>query len=230
MRGCGIPFLDRGTGVDFNRRPYLMRLLLVITFLVASGAGLHYSGVDLLGKFQQKKVSSKKISVVKPKFTHQKIEEPEIPVYTFFETLNDPTMSQYVGLNGKLLTTAIQPAKISASVAPAKTTTPPEKAKKSEPQPELGQKSETLPAKEGPPRYAVQVSSFRDVQRAGALKMRLQEKGFDAFLMRTELADHGGTWHRVFLGRYADEEKAQAAARLAKSQYKLNAVVVSKTN
>jgi cell division septation protein DedD len=209
-----------------------MRLLFVITFLVASGVGLHFSGVDLLGKFQLKKVSSKKISVVKPKFTHQKIGEPEIPVYTFFETLNDHTMSQYVDLNGKVLTTAIQPAKISASasVAPAKTTTPPEKAKKSEPQPTLDQKSETLHVKERPPRYAVQVSSFRDVQRAGALKMRLQEKGFDAFLMQTELADHGGTWHRVFLGRYADEKKAQEAAQIAKSQYKLNAVVVSKTN
>ena len=54
----------------------------------------------------------------------------------------------------------------------------------------------------------------------------LQKKGFDAFLMETVLAEPGGTWHRVFLGRYADEQKAQEAARLAKSQYKLNAVVV----
>ena len=74
------------------------------------------------------------------------------------------------------------------------------------------------------------MSSFRDAGRAGALKMRLQEKGFDAFLMQAELANHAGTWHRVFLGRYADEEKAQEAARLARSEYKLNAVVVRKTN
>ena len=60
--------------------------------------------------------------------------------------------------------------------------------------------------------------------------MRLQENGFDAFLMQTELADHGGTWHRVFLGRYVDEKKAQEAASLARNDYKLNAVVVRKTN
>ena len=82
----------------------------------------------------------------------------------------------------------------------------------------------------GRPRYAVQVSSFRDAGRAGALKMHLQEKGFDAFLMQAELADHAGTWHRVFLGRYADEEKAQEAARMARSLYNLNAVVVRKTH
>ena len=74
------------------------------------------------------------------------------------------------------------------------------------------------------------MSSFRDEARAGALKMRLQENGFDAFLMQTELADHGGTWHRVFLGRYVDEKKAQEAASLARNDYKLNAVVVRKTN
>ena len=49
--------------------------------------------------------------------------------------------------------------------------------------------------------------------------MHLQENGFDAFLMQTELVDHGGTWHRVFLGRYVDEQKAQEAAHLARSEY-----------
>jgi len=111
-------------------------------------------------------------------------------------------------------------------------TLPVEKQVKSEPlaKPETKHEKFSTNEIEGRPRYAVQVSSFRNVESAGALKRRLQEKGFDAFLMQAELADHGGTWHRVFLGRYADEETAQEAARMAKSQYNLNAVVVRKTN
>ena len=118
------------------------------------------------------------------------------------------------------------PAKSTATIPPV------EKQVKSEPlaEPEIKLDRNIRTENEGRPRYAVQVSSFRDAGRAGALKMRLQEKGFDAFLMQAELANHAGTWHRVFLGRYADEEKAQEAARLARSEYKLNAVVVRKTN
>ena len=208
-----------------------MRLLLVMIFLVASAVGLHFSGG--IDGFLEKKAPAKKIRAVKPKFIRDKVAPvaSDKTVYTFFETLNDTTMTQYVGLNGELLPlsperTVIVPAKSTA------TTPPVEKQVKSEPlaEPEIKLDRNIRTENEGRPRYAVQVSSFRDAGRAGALKMRLQEKGFDAFLMQAELANHAGTWHRVFLGRYADEEKAQEAARLARSEYKLNAVVVRKTN
>jgi len=210
-----------------------MRLLLVMIFLLASAVGLHFSGV--IDGFLKKEVSTKKLRAVKPKFTRDKVTPvaPDEPVYTFFETLDDLTMTRYVGLNGKLLPTALPTA---MPVVPARTViplTPPiEKQEQSEPlaKPEIKQDRNIRAEIEERPRYAVQVSSFRDVERAGALKMRLQKKGFDAFLMQAELANNAGTWHRVFLGRYADEEKAQEAARLARSQYKLNAVVVRKTN
>ena len=154
------------------------------------------------------------------------------PVYTFFETLSDPTMTRYVGLNGKLLPTVLPTAKpvVPAKIVITPLTPPVEKQVKSEPlaKPETKHEQISTNEIEGRPRFAVQVSSFRDAGRASAEKMRLQEKGFDAFLMEAELADNGGTWHRVFLGSYADEEKAQEAARMARSQYELNAVVVRK--
>ena len=208
-----------------------MRLLLVMIFLVASAVGLHFSGG--IDGFLEKKAPAKKIRAVKPKFIRDKVAPvaSDKTVYTFFETLNDTTMTQYVGLNGELLPlsperTVIGPSKSTATIPPV------EKQVKSEPlaEPEIKLDRNIRNENEGRPRYAVQVSSFRDAGRAGALKMRLQEKGFDAFLMQAELANHAGTWHRVFLGRYADEEKAQEAARLARSEYKLNAVVVRKTN
>ena len=204
-----------------------MRLLLAMIFLVASAVGLHFSGINLLSGFQKKEASAKKLRAVKPKFIRDKVAKAasDKPIYTFFETLNDPTMTRYVGLNGKLL-----PAKIAATpLIP-----PVEKQMELEPlaKPEIKHDRNIRTPTEigGRPRYAVQVSSFRDAGRAGALKMHLQEKGFDAFLMQAELADHAGTWHRVFLGRYADEEKAQEAARMARSLYNLNAVVVRKTH
>ena len=208
-----------------------MRLLLVMIFLVASAVGLHFSGG--IDGFLEKKAPAKKIRAVKDKFIRDKVAPVAADklVYTFFETLNDITMTQYVGLNGELLPLSperavIVPAKSTATIPPV------EKQVKSEPlaEPEIKLDRNIRTENEGRPRYAVQVSSFRDAGRAGALKMRLQEKGFDAFLMQAELANHAGTWHRVFLGRYADEEKAQEAARLARSEYKLNAVVVRKTN
>jgi len=204
-----------------------MRLLLVMIFLVASAVGLHFSGINLLSGFQKKEASAKKLRAVKPKFIRDKVAKAasDKPIYTFFEILNDPTMTRYVGLNGKLLPTKIAAAPLIPPV---------EKQVESEPlaKPEIKHDRNIRTPTEigGRPRYAVQVSSFRDAGRAGALKMHLQEKGFDAFLMQAELADHAGTWHRVFLGRYADEEKAQEAARMARSLYNLNAVVVRKTH
>ena len=204
-----------------------MRLLLAMIFLVASAVGLHFSGINLLSGFQKKEASAKKLRAVKPKFIRDKVAKAasDKPIYTFFETLNDPTMTRYVGLNGKLLPTKIAAAPLIPPVEKQVESEPPAK-------PEIKHDRNIRTPTEigGRPRYAVQVSSFRDAGRAGALKMHLQEKGFDAFLMQAELADHAGTWHRVFLGRYADEEKAQEAALMARSLYNLKAVVVRKTH
>ncbi|MZH02391.1 MAG: SPOR domain-containing protein [Nitrospinae bacterium] len=213
-----------------------MRFFLVLIFVMASGAGLHFSGV--IKKFQES--TTEKVRAVKPESIRNKVKkpEPDKPVYTFFETLVDPTMTQYVDLKGGMKSTALPPeknkvvpAKIKVtpvSLQPVNKTAKLEPAIRQEQKPKI--KTRLNSEAEAPIRYAVQVSSFRDEGRAGALKMRLQKKGFDAFLMKTELADNGGTWHRVFLGRYAEEQKAKEAANLVKTKYKLNAVVVRNTN
>ena len=215
-----------------------MRFLFVIIFVVASGAGLHFSGI--ISKVQESVAFPTRERAIKPEFIRNKVKEPvsNKSVYTFFETLVDPTMTQYVDLKGRVIGTAIAPKKIKVVPAKIKVTpasiAPVEKISKLEPaiKPKSKQspKSETSvsPEIEIPSRYAVQVSSFRDAARAGALKVRLQKNGFDAFLMHTELVNEA--WYRVFLGRYADEQKAQDAANLIKNKYKLNAVVVRKTD
>jgi septal ring-binding cell division protein DamX len=215
-----------------------MRLFLIIIFVVASGVGLHFSGI--ISKFQESAISPAKERAIKPESIRNKVKEPVSikPVYTFFKTLNDPTMTQYVDLKGGVIGEALTYEKI--KIFPAKINVTPasieaiEKISKLEP--EIKPKYKQNPKKDTsvsseiktPNLYAVQVSSFRDEARARALKIRLKKNGFDAFLMQTELANE--SWYRVFLGRYADEQKAQDAAIRVKNNYKLNAIVVRKTD
>ena len=215
-----------------------MRFFFVIIFVVASGAGLHFSGI--ISKIQASISSPTRERAIKPESIRNKVKEPvsSKPAYTFFETLVDPTMTQYVDLKGRVIGTAIAPKKIKVVSAKIKVTPASialvEKISKLEPaiNPKIKQtltsKTSVIPEIKEFTRYAVQVSSFRDEARAGALKVRLQKNGFDAFLMQKELANK--IWYRVFLGRYADGQKAQDAANLIKNKYKLNAVVVRKTD
>lgn len=76
------------------------------------------------------------------------------------------------------------------------------------------------------PGFAVQVSSFREIEKAVALKDYLVKKGYPVFLTTARLAEGGGAWHRVMLGRYKDWETANQAAAKARSEEKLNAVVI----
>jgi cell division septation protein DedD len=215
-----------------------MRFFFVIIFVVASGAGLHFSGI--ISKIQASISSPTRERAIKPESIRNKVKEPvsSEPIYTFFETLVDPTMTQYVDLKGRVIGTAIAPKKIKVVSAKIKVTpasiAPVEKISNLEPTKKPKSKQTHISEASVSPeikeliRYAVQVSSFRDEERAGALKVRLQKNGFDAFLMQTELANEA--WYRVFLGRYADEQKAQDAANLVKNKYDLNAVVVRTTN
>ncbi|MBC8286619.1 MAG: SPOR domain-containing protein [Nitrospinae bacterium] len=201
--------------------------------MMASVAGLHFSGI--IGEFQENYFSPEKMRAVKPDSIRNKVKEPipSKPVYTFFETLNDLSMTQYVDLQGRLMPGPLASGKAilsSEKIASTSLTPSVEKNAKLEPAVKTESKQELKSAANVRPRYAVQVSSFRDEGRAGALKSRLQKNGFDAFLTQTEIANNDGTWHRVFLGRYADEQKAQEAASLARDKYKLDAVVVRNTN
>ena len=172
----------------------------------------------------------KKISVIKPKTLINKADalKPVSSKFTFFETLEDKTMTKYVGLHGEILPVSL-PA---STISPSPTKIRSKKAVKSvKPEAKVAKvaKEEKKPKIPTPSWFAVQVSSFRNEKMAGALKIKLQKKGFDAFLMETELPNHGGKWFRVFLGRFSDEDLARKAADQARQEHKLNAVVVKST-
>ena len=211
-----------------------MRLIYLTILISITTSTFYFKDGLLLGFFGEgkKPTVSKKVSAVKPKFLINKAEalKPVSHQFTFFETLNDKTMTKYVGLHGEMLPVS-SPAKpvslfkekniSSLVVEPAKS----------------GQKSKILnnfqKEKQISPstlhRFFVQVSSFRNQKKAGALKTKLQEKGFDSFLIETELSNNKGKWYRVFLGKYSDEELASKDAERARKEFRLNAVVVNKT-
>ena len=211
-----------------------MRLIYLAILVSITTSIFYFKGGLLLGFFGEwkKPAISKKVSAVKPKFLINKAEalKPVSHQFTFFETLNDKTMTKYVGLHGEMLPVS-SPAKpvslfkekniSSLVVEPAKS----------------GQKSKILnnfqKEKQISPstlhRFFVQVSSFRNQKKAGALKTKLQEKGFDSFLIETELSNNKGKWYRVFLGKYSDEELASKDAERARKEFRFNAVVVKKT-
>lgn len=210
-----------------------MRLIYLAILVSITTSIFYFKGGLLLGFFGEwkKPAVSKKVSAVKPKFLINKAEalKPVSHQFTFFETLNDKTMTKYVGLHGEMLPVSsptkpvflLKEKNISSLVVePAKSDL----------------KSRTIKfGKQGRKtspstllRFFVQVSSFRNQIKAGALKIKLQENGFDSFLIETKLPNDGGKWYRVFLGKYSDEELAGKDAERARKEFRLNAVVVRK--
>ena len=170
---------------------------------------------------------NKKVRAVKPKSLVNKLADlkPVSHEFTFFETLQDKTMTKYVGLNGEILPNS----------PPSKKVVLPSKRKRvlkrdlysSKQHLKIKDYEKSSPPIE--PYFAVQISSFRNENRADELRRKLRQQGFDSFLMETELPNHGGKWFRVFLGKYSDEGLAYKDAEHIRQEYKLNAVVVRKT-
>ena len=82
--------------------------LIYLAILVSTTISIFYFKGELLLDFfweWNKPAVSKKVSAVKPKFLINKAEalKPVSHQFTFFETLNDKTMTKYVGLHGEIL-------------------------------------------------------------------------------------------------------------------------------
>ena len=211
-----------------------MRLIYLAILVSITTSIFYFKGGWLLGFFGEwkKPAVSKKVSAVKPKFLINKAEalKPVSHQFTFFETLNDKTMTKYVGLHGEMLpvSSPAKPVSLFKEKNISSLVVEPSES-------DLKSKTLNIVQKEKQPspstlhRFFVQVSSFRNQKKAGALKTKLQEKGFDSFLIETELSNNKGKWYRVFLGKYSDGELAANDAERARKEFRFNAVVVKKT-
>ncbi|MBI3315000.1 MAG: SPOR domain-containing protein [Candidatus Omnitrophica bacterium] len=75
--------------------------------------------------------------------------------------------------------------------------------------------------------YAVQVYSFQDKTRAEKALEALRSKGYQAFLVVSDLGEKG-TWYRVRVGGIADEKEAQVMLENVRKNYKSGFIVKPK--
>lgn len=75
--------------------------------------------------------------------------------------------------------------------------------------------------------YAVQVYSFQDKTRAEKALEGLKSKGYQAFLVVSDLGEKG-TWYRVRVGGIADEKEAQIMLENVRKNYKSGFIVKPK--
>jgi DedD protein len=72
--------------------------------------------------------------------------------------------------------------------------------------------------------HVVQVASFRTPEDARALKNKLAQKGYGAFVQKADLGSKG-TWYRVMVGPFDGVDAAARTAERLKAEYHLSALV-----
>jgi cell division septation protein DedD len=132
------------------------------------------------------------------------------PPLTFYETL--PKGGKAVigsGLNPKK--TDAQPAPQQAANVPPPPTAPAaakhEAPKEKAPLPTDQPKKVAAPPADASGTFCVQVASSQDRKDADALRVKLAEKGFNAYVVESRIKDKG-TWYRVRVGRHLSQKVA----------------------
>ncbi len=247
----------------FPEGEIVMRFLIKSFFwaflLAGFGWGMYFVGQeDLLSlakiKDEGMKVA-KKIHAVKPPFLKEALKAVEPGPggkykFTFFDTLDDVDLNEYVDLNGKVMKRAVNsfvdkvgnvipdPPSIpkfpkdkkntSSSISKSEESKWEERAfyePSGEPSPEPSE-PKLAASRPEPGKYRVQVSSFRDLKYARSMESRVRARGYAAFVAPAEIAGKG-SWYRVYLGEYASYKQAHAAARLAHSRDNLKPIILT---
>ncbi len=89
-----------------------------------------------------------------------------------------------------------------------------------------GAEVQAVPGRNEARPYTIQVSSYRDRDKANRVAMRLREKGDPAFTCHTKIPGKG-EWYRIFIGSYCTLQEARNAA-LELERRRFRHVIVSK--
>lgn len=223
-----------------------VKVVLSLLILGLVGGGGYFGTVKVIDIFQaQEKSSSKKQIPVKPKNIKDKQALVETGInndaeFTFFDILNDPSMSKFVGLSGSV----VEPQEVGVDLSPDPN---PKTDKKSVPSPVSSSSQKALNSvsskmdaskiethkvdvkKSGSSMasgYALQVGSFQKVERANLLKDKLGKKGYPVFVVMAHIPGSAEVWHRVFIGRFSQRETAVEIAGRIKTVEKLDSVMM----
>lgn len=101
------------------------------------------------------------------------------------------------------------PAKKTEASAPAAPATPTSVPPAREPEP--------APQTVGAGPYTIQLAASQNREEAEALKNKLVDKKYDAYVLKVEIPGKG-LWYRVRVGHYQSREQAEKALRIIKSR------------
>jgi len=207
------------------------------TFLifVLCVVGLFFSSTKSFDFFLDKEnISLQKIISSKPKNMKDKqalvesgISTPED--FTFFNTLDDPAMMKYLGLNGSIaslkdenyyksndLNPRVNGSPASKITQPVSDNIPISGARK------INGQNKTKPSTQG---FVVQVGSFQEFQRADDLKNKLINSDYPAFISSNWVEEKGQSLHRVFVGTFLKKIDAEKAAVGIKESEKIESLI-----
>ena len=182
------------------------------------GTGFYFGDVKAIDTYMEmEKLSLKKQISVKPDNIKQKqaLMKPEsidMDKLTFFETLVDPLMRKFVGLNGSIILGPQEVAndKTSDFVSRDKKSSTPQPASMDAKEPlssEAQKQADSLGSG-----FVLQVGAFHKVEGANLLKNNLGRKGYPVFVEKARMAGSDKALYRVFVGKFVDKRVAERTA------------------
>lgn len=76
-------------------------------------------------------------------------------------------------------------------------------------------------------KYAIQIASFADQAKADLLKEKASQAGLSAYTSAADLGEKG-TWHRVYVGPFANKTEADAALAQVQANFKSGFIISTK--
>lgn len=232
--------------MTFHLKPFSLFVALIITgvFFFQSGIVDPVYWDELLKRTEQftSDPASNKSQLIPEQKVKPVVVERQSRL-TFFETLNDPSLNKFVGMNGKVRRLPRTEAEPVSAIPRLKAKPhPPQKKRVNEIKPEVAKKIVSNPAP--PPAldhtleplqvrvqqeikgtFSVQVGSFNTIDAAIHLQRRLRHKGYPTFILTANVPGKRSLWYRVYLGRFASPRIAEMAARRVRNEEKLVNVI-----
>jgi len=186
-------------------------MFLIFTF---AGVGFFFSSDKVLKFFSEpKSLSLKKIISYKPKDIKDKqalveLGASSLDEFTFFDTLNDPEMKKYIGLNGSI-------------VVPKKIQSISENIITSSSMP-LKDDNESNSLSSG---FVLQVGSFQQLKKADVLKTKMIAGGYSSFIVTALAKGKDYKLYRVFVGNFMERIEAEKVAIKIKNKEKIESLI-----
>ena len=211
------------------------KIFLTLLVLVLTATGLFFGSVKVLKFFSEKEnLSFKKMISSKPEDMKDKQALVELGAsslddFTFFDTLDDPSMKKYIGLNGSVVAMKEEnyyksndlTSKMDGSLAPQVAQSLSKSVITFSTKNLKGQKK----VDSSTSGFVVQVGSFQEFQKADVLKNKLINSDYPVFIVSTFVEEKGYTLHRVFVGKFLKKTEAiQVAVRIKESE-KIESIV-----